>query len=495
MDHPPQSAGASSTTGAARSALDRLIRSGAQHFGLDPDTLLASRAPDAPAAGEERRDRAPAAPHPSDTRHLPDPLDAEPGRMVCRPSEHDLTAAWPQSLPELEAAAGRLATQQEATVAGLRAAQPQPSQPEGSAPSEAPQARTRRLSDRELDALRLAELPATFSPELRRVHRAVLTVALFTARERGYASAVASVAFHLPVELLADELGVSRKTLYKHLRRLSSAGLIDHRGHRATVTKQEHLQVASRYPDPDADRGTPRTPGAKARAAIKREAASATLNRCDGTVWRVRLDGKRRHRARLTYDDLNYAWRDLEHDIQQGATVYAYLRSRKGSQSKDHPREAKAKNPPPMILQWAVNACFPKTPVVEVTGTPPSDPRFVDEATVRLRELRGASSRQRAEVIDQVGPALAYELRDGNSPNFYRKLAWSLAHACDAGSDHIEGVIAMLQRARDDGREGWARRPGAVLLGRLDKSGLLDELAPYGLGLRRRPAARGGIAA
>ncbi|MEN2983034.1 MAG: hypothetical protein ABDH20_11175 [Thermus sp.] len=114
------------------------------------------------------------------------------------------------------------------------------------------------------------------------LYRVLYRVARGVLRTRGASRRVGTAVLHLPVDLLAAHFGVHRTTVWRWARALEAQGLIATRTHYGTLDGR----------------------------------TAAT-----GTLWAVRL---RPGRAKLTYEDLKGAWRDLEEDRRRGATAWAW---------------------------------------------------------------------------------------------------------------------------------------------------------------------------
>lgn len=285
-------------------------------------------------------------------------------------------------------------------------------------------------------AERLTEgLVDRLSPRALTIYRVLLAVALQVAAERRYVVGTTSVAFHLPAELLAFELGeISRTTLLRYTNELKQAGLIDQRGHRTRF---------------------------------------AGASRQSGSVWRVRLDPRRGSRARLTHDDLTHDWRDLEDDVKHGRTVFRWLQEQKASRVREGGQSngGRFKREPQTqtLLRWALKPGRLEfsTPLT-VQFQPESQP-------YALLDVVSAPMEGRREAVERAAHAVASYLQDP-SLGFYRQLVWQLLRRRDAGEDRVSAVYHAVVRAGVDAREGFARRAGALLTARLKESGLLQWL-------------------
>ncbi len=85
-------------------------------------------------------------------------------------------------------------------------------------------------------------------------------------------------------------------------------------------------------------------------------------------------------------------------------------------------------------------------------------------------------SKNRNAAVGVAAGALARALGDTRSLGFYQRLVWQLLRAHDRGWDFFGVVYTETVRVLADRREGYAKKPGALLVSRLKKSGCWDEL-------------------
>lgn len=216
------------------------------------------------------------------------------------------------------------------------------------------------------------------------------------ARTRRMARRTGVVVFHLPVEMVAQHLGVDRTTVWRWAKVLKATGILDWRTHYGTLN------------------GT----------------TVAT-----GTVWAVRI---RPGRAKLTYDDLKHPWRNLEEDIRQGATAWAWRRMQPDFTT---------------LLLWALGARRgPGAPAPEGAVGPWAIPY-----------LQEAEKGQLPGLITAIAEHLEGLLRDYGNRRYYAGLLWKVVR----GELNPWALLNAIQRVQVDMREGWARRPGALLASRL----------------------------
>ncbi|WP_295428682.1 hypothetical protein [Thermus sp.] len=158
-----------------------------------------------------------------------------------------------------------------------------------------------------------------------------------------------------------------------------------------------------------------------------------------GTLWAIRL---RPGKAKFTYEDLKHPWRNLEEDQRRGATAWAW---------KGHKPDLK------VLLLWALGARRgPGSPAPPGAGAP------VDLYTIPY--LLEASTEELPGLVTALAEHLAGQLRDHHSRRFYAGLLWRVVR----GELNPWRLLNAIQRVLVDMREGWARRPGALLISRLN---------------------------
>lgn len=291
------------------------------------------------------------------------------------------------------------------------------------------------------------------------VARTLLHLALEVGLHRAYHPATGEVVFHLPQGALALALWpeakpeTGRKRVQRALARLSEAGLLA---------------------------AAPRVGNARDRRT------GEPLGWKDGTVFRLRLNPGR---ARpLTREELAHPWRDLEADTRRGRTL---LKARRGqqnpevSQSLKHPEDV----PPAELLKdWALPpAVLPQTPLtdwdspasgVRAGARPEGNLPLSRRAAARnaLQDVKLCAREERRAFVGEAGTALARLLSDGQSAGLYRALLWGALRRLDRGEDRFEALWNTLDRVLTDLEEGFARRPGALLVARLREGGLWAEL-------------------
>jgi hypothetical protein len=251
------------------------------------------------------------------------------------------------------------------------------------------------------------------------------------AYRRGYHRKASQVSYFCPAESICAHLGISRGSFYRSLRELLALGLVDYRGHKTTI--------------------------------------NGWAVRCDGTLWSVKLLPHKGSRARVRYDDLKAKYRDLEADIGAGKTVWIQTRQSKTEKAKPVTFEC--------LLAWTLPPQQPQTPVALTVAC---EERLSLEI---LLDVPHSSKQGRREAVDKAARALAQHLTDTGSLNFYRYLVWQLLRLQQQGRDHFLAVYQMLLRAGTDQQEGFAKKPGALLVTRLKACALWDELreVPHGV--------------
>ncbi len=252
------------------------------------------------------------------------------------------------------------------------------------------------------------------------LYAALQATARLTGEARGYVRSTTHVTVHCPLEVVGLSLGKHRVTIWRAARQLAALGLIDARPHKCTALN------------------------------------GRTVN--SGTLWAVRLDPEQGSPAKLTYEELQHAWRDLDRDRRRGRTAYKAARDTV-QQSKPLPECGYDLE---LLLAWTMPPQHPESPLDH------------DRCTGARRDLESildaphAEREERAAMVDAGAHALAQTLRDRRGLNFYRLLLWQLLRHADAeGSSHFYAVYLAAQRARADAAEGFARKPGALFTSRL----------------------------
>lgn len=262
------------------------------------------------------------------------------------------------------------------------------------------------------------------SPTARELYRTLVEIAVRVEQARGHSPTVTEAVLHLPVELLADAVGVSRVSVWRHLPALQELGIVDHRTHKATW-----------------------------------RCGDRTETRNSGTVWRIRLSPVRGPRARVSADDLRHRHRGR---VMFGAASKRVLKHTQSFQDRSLKIES--------LVQWAVSPGL----------QPPANPFMFQPAQNPLETLLVLTTSKREDrlkAVDSAATALAQALRDAGSMNFYRLLLHRLLRRYDStGRDDTRVIYLVASRCAVDAREGFARKPGALTVSRLKANGWLERL-------------------
>lgn len=374
-----------------------------------------------------------------------------------------------------------------------------------------------------------AECPAT----ARRIFQVLLELALHSIRARGLPVRPDVAVFHLPLELLAAHLECDRTTVWRNLRSLMAAGVLDARDHYGTLN---------------------------GKTAVT------------GKVWAVSVVPDRVLRGmaapvKVRIQDLRFPWRDLTSDVKAGRTAYALTRTderqeaekaarkaREGERAKaferaalrlsereaaraagakvPHGRRAATLNaaatrearksqevttekarPKRLIstvqqsreglkavkagelIQWTL-APF-STPSDDVTVTVARALSGGLDAIFTLRSLTMTPKRDRNAVVESAARALAAAFDDTKNLRFWCWLIWQLLRGAAQGQDYIDDVAHMLARVLHDLRHDETlgsrtqRRPAALVVKELNDLRVLDalrELERYRVGGKPRAA-------
>lgn len=366
-----------------------------------------------------------------------------------------------------------------------------------------------------------AECPQT----ARIIFQTLFELGLETVRARNLPTRPDVAVFHLPVELLASHLEVSRITVWRNLKPLIEAGIVANRDHYDTL---------------------------RGASAIS------------GKIWAVSLAparvmaGKAPH-VRVTKDDLAFHWRDLDADARKGRTAYsatrteaqqalekaqreaaaekkAAARARAEARAKDREAACKrgekplrgraaatanaaktrAENPPPMrgkgtvqqsinglkavskeeLKRWALAPFFEN---FDVTLTVSRGLGSARDAIYTLPLLTGLSRRERGAAVEGLAQQLAVAFEDHQNVRFWLWLTWQVLRGFDQGQDYSDDIALILSRVLHDikhdesMRNRSVLRPGALVVNELRNGGLLDalrQIAPTRVGVRPKAAAQ-----
>ncbi len=274
--------------------------------------------------------------------------------------------------------------------------------------------------------------PKNLSSTAKLLYKALVSAAVETARGRGYSPSVTHVSLHMPLEVLADVCGMHRVTAWRHLPALRELGLIDFTAHKGTL------------------RGETRN---------------------TGTLFEVRLNPTHGTKAKLSYHEKKYKWRDLDRDVKRKRTAHRQLKDRKERTLQQSENPASTELEISRLLEWTLPPKLTKTPLATDCCTSRR------AALESLLDLTAAPKNERNQMVEMAAQALAQALADHNSVSWYQKLLWQLLRRFDTtGDDYTYQVYLMAQRARTDSLEGFARRPGALFVSRLKQTRWFDDV-------------------
>ena len=240
------------------------------------------------------------------------------------------------------------------------------------------------------------------------------------------------ISFFLPAETIFLATGVPKRTVYDALRRIKALKLIDYRGHVTTL----------------AGHG----------------------NRCDGTVFAVKLNALRTGEARVTFEDLKVSdYRNLEADIQAERTVFRLAQS--GTWVGN------LKDKLCRLLTWVQSNCT--RPWNADVGNPRSLTVQVgsrDGLETILDTTHGPKAGRGAR-IGAAASAIARALGDQHSLPFWTRFCDAVANLAEGGGrDYTLAIKACLQREITAKAEGFAHCPAALFISRLKESGVYGEI-------------------
>ncbi len=278
----------------------------------------------------------------------------------------------------------------------------------------------------------LEHVSAALTPQSCKVFEFVHLYACSHALSKGQSLKAFQISFFLPAETIHLATGVPKRTVYDALRRIKALGLIDHRGHVVTL--------------------------------------AGYGNRCDGTVFAVKLDALRDGGARVTYDDLKVDdYRNLSDDIAAERTVYRIAQSETWVNDVG--------NNLCRLLSWISSKCT-RTWDEEL-----SKPRFMTvqaSSSLGLEAVLGVTTgpaTTRGQRIGAAATAIAGALGDQHSLAFWWKFCDRLASLAEYSShDYSATVIACMQREVAAKIEGFARNAAALFISRLKLSGVYEEI-------------------
>ncbi len=272
--------------------------------------------------------------------------------------------------------------------------------------------------------------PETLSSTAKLLYKALVSTAIETARGRGYSPGVTHVSLHMPLEVLADVCGMHRVTAWRHLPALRELGLIDFTAHKGTL------------------RGETRN---------------------TGTLFEVRLNPTHGTKAKLSYHEKKYKWRDLDRDVKRKRTAHRQLKDRKEERLQQSVKTTSTELEISRLLEWTLPLKLTKTPLATDCCT------SRQAALETLLDVTAAPKNERIRMVDLAAQALSQALSDHNSVSWYQKLLWQLLRRFDTtGDDYTYQVYLMAQRAKTDNLEGFSRRAGALFCSRLKQADFYD---------------------
>lgn len=126
--------------------------------------------------------------------------------------------------------------------------------------------------------------------------------------------------------------------------------------------------------------------------------------------------------------------------------------------------------PVELLKDWALPpAALPQTPLSDWDTRPQNLRAGLRNA---LQDVKLCARQERPRFVGRTGELLARALRDPGSVNLYRALLWGALRRKDRGEDRFEALWNALDRVLTDLQEGFAKKPGALLIARLRESGL-----------------------
>lgn len=271
----------------------------------------------------------------------------------------------------------------------------------------------------------LAGISTPLPTTAKRIFTLLFETALHALGSQGHTLMPAQHVIHQPVEVMAVAVGVSRVTLYKHLKMLSQLGLIATRAHKGNWYG---------------------------------------LTRATGTLFAVSL--KAGHTARLRWHDMRHKHRDLQADTMANKSAWKFLQGLPlQSLSKTQTACSTA------LKAWAL--CPGNTSTTRLSDCKGG----LADIVYSLETLSSTHKSKRHELIDRYALALARGFRDSSSLNFWRKLLWDCLKRDWEGMDTLYQLQCALTRLRADVDE-WKelKRPGGLLVHRLKECGLWDTL-------------------
>ena len=300
------------------------------------------------------------------------------------------------------------------------------------------------LSPKEKQFLPAVEAAKTFSqeqlervtpaltPQSTKVFEFMHLFACSQALSKGQSLKAHQISFFLPAETIFLATGVPKRTVYDALQRIKALKLIDYRGHVTTL----------------AGHG----------------------NRCDGTVFAVKLNALRTGEARVGYEDLQVAdYRDLQKDIEAERTVYRLAQSGTWlGNLKDRLCRLLSWVQSNCTRPWNADVCNPRFLTVQAKSR---------DGLEAILDITHGAKAGRGVRIGAAASAIARALGDQHSLPFWTRFCDALANLAERGGhDYTGSVKACIQREFTAKAEGFARCPAALFISRLKESGVYGEI-------------------
>lgn len=240
------------------------------------------------------------------------------------------------------------------------------------------------------------------------------------------------ISFFLPAETIHLATGVPKRTVYDALRRIKALRMIDYRGHVTTLAKHG--------------------------------------NRCDGTIFAVKLSALRTGEARVAYEDLKVEdYRNLEEDIEAERTVFRLAQS--GTWANN------LKDSLCRLLSWIRGRC------TRAWDAERHEPRLLTmqasskDGLEAILDLTTGTAASRGQRIGAAAKAIAWALGDQHSLPFWWRFCNALIGLVErGGQDYSASVLACMQREVAAKAEGFARNAAALFIARLQRAGVYQVL-------------------
>ncbi|WP_189009609.1 hypothetical protein [Deinococcus roseus] len=288
-----------------------------------------------------------------------------------------------------------------------------------------------RVSESFHRSRRLRSLPETEQRVFDALHRLCWDHACFHGRKVGQGCYVV----HTSAELLMDYLDIGKTRFYEALGRLRQSSLVASKGF---VCRLPQRMVKS------------------------------------GTLFAVVMDPSSEHQARFRFWDWNHEYRSMEKDIASGNTVFRFLRAQKTK--NEHTKTFSDRKRKYLVLKGFTLSGQLNQDSVVASVCPPAARNFKN-FVFSLSEGQLLRAQERKAWVDQAAQQLAGLLEDHHSLNLYRWCLWRLLAASERGLDlwhHFQAALLNIFGDLDDGiRSRW----GAILIAKLKRSGIWQDLA------------------